>query len=137
MKNTQARRFRVHRNLHRARAGGPQWVLTQRGKVQEYRRTVALLAVNTRIRSATRKRCEVEQRRTVCAYIEGDVTDQGISPTGDWCRISFDPRREANFMAHDSNGARRPWNTADAARFDEDGTGWVLSPRWETVDAMR
>lgn len=137
MANCQQMRFRVHRNLHRARAGGPQWVVTQRGKVQEYRSTVALLAVNTRIRAATRKRCEVQQRRTVCAYIEGEITNQVMSSTGAWCRISFDPRREANFMACDSDGARRPWNTADAARFDEDGTGWALNARWELIDAMR
>ncbi|MEI2421998.1 hypothetical protein V6O07_17100, partial [Arthrospira platensis SPKY2] len=124
-------RYRVHRNLHQARAGGPQWVLTKRGKVQAYRETVGLLGVNTKISAAVRKRCELKQRRTVCAYIEGLVTDRTALPVGAWLRISFDPRREAYFMASGDDGERKPWNAADAARFDDDGSGWVLNPRWE------
>ena len=129
--DSKATRFRVHRNLHHARVGGPQWVLTRRGRVQAYRVEVGLLGVRTKIGEAVRKRCELNQRRTVCAYVEGVVIDVAVLPAGAWLRMSFDPRREANFMVFSTDGARWAWNAADAARFDEEGIGWALNPRWE------
>jgi hypothetical protein len=92
---------------------------------------VVLAGVRTRIQLRARLRCEHEQRRTVCAHVVGSLCHGKDRAVGEWLRIAFDPRRDAAFQALDERGLKCRWNRADAARFEEDGSGWVLNPRWE------
>lgn len=105
-------------------------MVTKGGRVQEYREAAAVMEVATKIRQAAREECEIQQRRTVCAYLEGVLVDIAQLPQGEWRMTSFDPRREGEFMTVDGEGNRRPWNRAEAARFDDDGKAWVLNAEW-------
>jgi len=118
---------RVHRNLHKARAGGPQWVSTVRGRVDEYLDEVVLMNVTTRIQPGGLAKCKKRQRRDVCAYLDGDRGHR-VDDGHEWQRVAFDPRCDANFLADG-----RPWNVADMAHLRCDGSALVLNPRW--IDA--
>lgn len=117
--------MRIHRNLHNARAGGPQWVSTVRGRVDEYHEAVSLSDVRTRIQPGGRAKCERRQVRNVCAFFDGDSCRPRRVGQG-WQRVSFDPRLNTEFLADGE-----PWNVADAAELRSDGSAWVLHPRLE------
>lgn len=116
--------MRIHRNLHAARQGKPQWVETRAGRVAAYLDSVTLLNVSTRIQLGGLKRCQENQVRQVCAYMDGELSAE--TPAGDWQRIAFDPRKDTHFLA---NGL--PWNLASAVRLEADGKSYVLNPRLE------
>ena len=118
--------MRLHRNLHKARVGGPQWVSTVRGKVDEYLDEVVLVHVTTRIQPGGLARCALQRRRDVCAFFDGGRAEESCVMDERWCRVSFDPRQDRTFLA---NG--KPWNAADMAYLREDGSAFVLNPRWE------
>lgn len=113
--------IRIHRNLHRARAGGPQWVRTQRGKVAEYLESVTLTNVTTRTRPGCMDDCKESQKRAVCAFFDGVPAVH--APEGDWQRVSFDPRVDNHFHVDG-----KPWNRARATQLRADGSCWVLDP---------
>lgn len=121
--------MRIHRNLHNAKAGGPQWVSTLRGKVDAYLDSVYLANVTTRIQPAGQRKCQESGVRSVCAYFDGDQAQawevQAGCPHG-WHRVSYDPRVDSSFLADG-----RPWNTADAVRLQADGVTYVLNPSFE------
>lgn len=129
-------RLTIHRNLHRSRSGAAQWVITRGGRVVHYRRQLALSSVASRIRQRARAWCAEAQQRTVCAFIEGSPCEPKRLPRNGWQRVQFDPRHDEAFVALDARGRRRRWNRAIAARFDADGSAWVLRPRWEPDDAV-
>lgn len=118
--------MRLHRNLHNARAGGPQWVSTVRGRVDQYLDEVLLVHVTTRIQPAGLAKCALQQRRDVCAYLDGGLCVDEVPCNADWRRISFDPRRDRTFLADG-----KPWNAADMVHLRVDGSAFVLNPRWE------
>lgn len=122
--------MRIHRNLHNAKAGGPQWVETKGGKVQQYLEAIGLVDVTTRIQPAGQRKCAESQVRSVCAYFDGNPgTDwETIDPRRDegWLRVSYDPRKDTAFMA-----GGKPWNTAVATLLLADGSTWVLLPTFE------
>lgn len=115
---------RIHRNLHAARAGAPQWVRTIVGRVDAYLARLILVNVTTRIRRGSAARCLESGVRAVVAFFDGKETD--AEPEGEWQRVSFDPRRDTEFVA-----AGRQFNKADAARLEPCGAAFVLNPRWE------
>jgi len=117
--------MRVHRNLHHARKGGPQWVSTVRGRVDEYLSEVVLLQVRTRIQPAGIAKCALQRKRDVCAFFDGGRT-YDLPQKGQWKAVSFDPRVDKTFLADGS-----AWNAADAAHLRPDGSTVVLNPRWE------
>jgi|SRR6056297_988103 len=119
-------KIRVHRNLHRARIGGPQWVQTERGRVKGYLEEITLEEVSTRIQAGGRRRCEEKQVRSVCGFLDGVPGGKEGGQPSAWRRISFDPRVDETFMAE---GKR--WNRAEAVRLCGDGSAWALRPRWE------
>ena len=128
--------LRVHRNLHNAKRGGPQWVSTVRGKVDAYLDDVLLTGVTTRIQPAGARKCAESGVRSVCAYFDGDKPTGAYVGTGEWHRVAYDPRVDAafQFLAHvpgEADLQPRPWNAADAAALRADGSTWVLNPRWE------
>ena len=125
--------MRVHRNLHNARKGGPQWVVTRRGKVFEYLESCTLSGVTTRIQPAGQAKCAEKQVRSVCAYFDGfsspadPTSGTGKMPVGNaWKVLAYDPRCDTEFMADG-----QPWNTADAAYMAPDGTTYILNPTLE------
>jgi hypothetical protein len=119
--------IRVHRNLHNARRGGPQWVRTAKGKVAEYLEAVVLTGVTTRIQPAGQRKCQESGTRSVCAYFDGQRTGKAH---GVWHKVSYDPRSDDSFTAW-VEGKPVPWNTADAAHLRADGSTWVTNPTWE------
>jgi hypothetical protein len=126
MKNT----VRVHRNLHKARAGGPQWVVTKSGRVLEYLDRVVLENVTTRIQPGGLRRCRKKQVRNVCGFLDGECLSRRPAGEG-WLPIRFDPRKDLAFLAGDT-----PWNRAAAVDLKSDGTAWVLAPTWEGEPPM-
>ena len=124
--------MRIHRNLHNARRGGPQWVSTVRGKVDAYLDFVALENVTTRIQPAGQRKCQESGVRSVCAFFDGDAVSEGRIDTGTWQLVSYDPRVDSCFQATDmETGEKTPWNRADVARLDTNGSTWVLRPTFE------
>lgn len=123
---------RIHRNLHNARRGGPQWVETKGGKVRAYLDSVLLTNVTTRIQPAGARKCRDTGVRSVCAFFDGvrGSDDRGYVGTGTWHRISYDPRRDEAFTYVD-DALIAPWNAADAVQLRTDGSAYVLNPRWE------
>ena len=117
--------MRVHRNLHNARHGGPQWVHTVKGLVNEYLEEVVLTGVTTRIQPAGQRKAKDTQVRNVCAYFDGDRGDASVIAGKTWHRVSYDPRKDTAFQA---DGAR--WNTADATVLAADGVTYVCGARW-------
>lgn len=121
--------MRVHRNLHNARRGGPQWVHTVKGRVSAYLDEVRLTSVTTRIQPAGAAKCAATQVRSVCAFFDGQETSFNTPAEGGhgtWQRIGYDPRKDASFMADGT-----AWNAAAAVELRADGSAWVLGPRWE------
>jgi hypothetical protein len=121
--------LRVHRNLHAARAGGPQWVSTVRGKVAAYLPSVALENVTTRVQPGGVAACQRSGVRSVVAFFDGHETDPVHvwnldSPA--WQRVQFDPRHDSAFRAGD-----RIFNRASVACLCADGSTYVLNPTWE------
>lgn len=123
--------MRIHRNLHNAKAGGPQWVETKGGKVQQYLDSVALLDVSTRIQPAGQRKCQETNVRSVCAFFDGELTDVPGLRNDSWLRVEYDPRVDDTFKAVSSTGVRYPWNRAAAAHLCADGSTWVLNPTLE------
>lgn len=123
---------RIHRNLHNARRGGPQWVETRGGKVQACLDSVLLTNVTTRIQPAEARKCRESGQRAVCAFFDGvrGGDDRGYVGTGTWLRIAYDPRHNSTFEWVDGD-VRRAWNRAQAVRLEADGSAWALEPRWE------
>ena len=119
--------MRVHRNLHNARRGGPQWVETKGGRVQRYLEEVVMLDVTTRIQPAGARKCRETQVRGVCAFFDGSPAGdwQPQVPHSGWQRVSYDPRSDIDFMA-----GGLPWNAARAVCLDADGHCYVLEPEW-------
>jgi len=137
--------MRVHRNLHAARQGTPQWVQTLRGRVVAYHPEIALSSVTTRIQPAGARACRQEQVRRVCAFLDGWPAGMAEYAgwtadelTGDplWRRIVFDPRREDQFGllnpwgAVDRFGFYSRWNAADMVLMLSDGSSWARRARW-------
>ena len=119
--------MRIHRNLHNARRGGPQWVSTVRGKVHQYLHDLRLKNVTTRIQPAGQRKCQESGVRSVCAYFDGDRENRlATEIAGEWLRVSYDPRVDSSFLA---NG--QPWNTAAAVELRADGSCYVLNPSFE------
>lgn len=118
--------MRIHRNLHNAKRGGPQWTETVSGKVARYLETVTLVDVSTRIRPAAARKCLETNVRRVCAFLDGTEATAPTTTTTRraWCRLGYDPRKDASFLADG-----RPWTHADAVELRADGSGWVLNPR--------
>lgn len=143
----EQQQIRVHRNLHNARKGGPQWVRTERGKVAEYLDSVCLMDVTTRVQPGGVRRCQERQVRAVCAFFDGaratdrEITDRRMATGGTWERVAFDPREDDEFMVLPSGaevrampypGAYRGrWNAADAVMLNPDGACYALNARWE------
>ena len=134
--------MRVHRNLHAARKGGPQWVETARGRVVRYWAELELRDVSTRIQPAGAERCKLTQVRSVCAFLDGELHTGPASVWAAWSRVKYDPRHHAAFL-HDQRGAApsavpderhgwRRWNRADRVILNQDGSCYALNPRWET-----
>jgi hypothetical protein len=128
--------MRVHRNLHNARRGGPQWVHTHGGRVQAYLEAITLVNVSTRIQPAGQAKCQASGVRSVVAFFDGDeATTEFLSKPqrGSWQLVSYDPRRDSAFrvcaeLPSHHNG---DWNVADVAELRTDGSTWVLNARWE------
>jgi hypothetical protein len=117
--------MRVHRNLHNAKRGGPQWTVTARGRVVEYLADVHLAGVTTRIQPAGAARCHSTGVRSVCAFFDGERVTDLHDVDGPWLRVTYDPRKHSDFMA---NGER--FNVAAGAWLRRDGSTVVLAPRW-------
>ncbi len=128
--------MRIHRNLHNARRGGPQWVHTVKGKVEAYLDSVLLVNVTTRIQPAGQAKCQTSGVRSVCAFFDGDLPTGAYVGTGSWDKVVYDPRVDDAFLAgHPSlvklgSTSLRRWNAADAVRLDADGSCLVLGARW-------
>lgn len=134
--------IRVHRNLHNAKRGGPQWVRTHRGKVAEYLDSVALSDVSTRVQAGGVKRAQAAQVRNVCAYLDGtpDPVHPHALPPGEtpfdgglWFKVTFDPRTDDSFGYRPvSDGAIvYSWNRARRVILLPTGEAWVSDPTWE------
>lgn len=117
--------MRIHRNLHNARRGGPQWVSTVNGRVDEYLTEVVLLQVTTRIQPGGLARCKLQRKRDVCAFFDGGFCVD-VPRSDSWQRVAFDPRQDKTFLADG-----QPWNKAEAAHLRADGSTFVLNPRLE------
>ena len=119
--------MRVHRNLHAARKGGPQWVETKGGRVAAYHAELQLAGVTTRLQPAGVRKCQERQVRSVCAYLDGGLCHDApplVSPG--WEPVVFDPRRHDQFTT--PNG--EPWNAAAYVILAADGRAWAYRPTW-------
>jgi hypothetical protein len=121
----RSNKIRVHRNLHKARAGGPQWVVTKRGRVVEYLDRAVLVNITTRVQPGGLRRCRKKQVRNVCGFLDGEGVTRRPAGEG-WMPIQFDPRKDLAFLA-----CGKPWNRAAAVVLEQDGKAWVLAPTWE------
>lgn len=131
-------RIRVHRNLHAARAGAPQWVITDgRGRVVERVPYLALADVETMVQPAGVRRCHETGVRAVCARFKGrpaalwELPDAGL----EWWRTQFDPRRDEAFMAviespFGPEALSLKWNHARYALLAPSGSCTVFDPEW-------
>lgn len=122
--------MRVHRNLHNARVGGPQWVETVKGKVARYLDEVRLTNVSTRIQPAGQAKCQASGVRSVVAFFDGVEAPGAHVLPGTWERVEYDPRVNSNFQVI-RNHYPMPWNVAIGAHLRADGSTWVLGARWE------
>lgn len=128
--------MRIHRNLHNARHGGPQWVHTVRGKVEAYLDSVLLVDVTTRIQPAGQAKCQTSGVRSVCAFFDGVQNTTAYVGTGSWDKVVYDPRVDDAFLSgHPSlvalgSTSLKRWNTADAVRLTPEGECFVLGARW-------
>lgn len=113
--------MRVHRNLHAARRGDSQWVETRGGIVHRYHATLALGGVSCIVQPGGAARCAREGVRDVVAYFSG--VQAAHVPSGDWLRVSFDPRTDTRFRT-----ALGPFDYADYAQLLADGAAYVLTP---------
>jgi hypothetical protein len=123
--------MRVHRNLHNARRGGPQWVETQKGKVVRYLEEVKLREVSTRIQPAGQAKCQSSGVRSVIAFFDGVEGASIEFAIGTWERVEYDPRVDSNFLVRRGDNTSR-WNVAKGAHLRADGSTWVVGARWET-----
>ena len=121
--------MRLHRNLHNARRGGPQWVVTVRGRVHAYRDSIMLQNVTTRVQPGGVKRCAAKGVREVVAFLDGDeiAPSEAVGFKWRWRRISFDPRTDTQFSAEGFG----PFDRALYIHLRADGSSWVLSPAYE------
>lgn len=124
-------KVRVHRNLHKARSGGPQWVLTKSGRVVEYLARATLVNVSTRIQPSVLRRCREKKVRNVCGFLDGQRVEHREATEG-WLPIRFDPRCDDVFLAGD-----KEWNRAEAVILTANGRAWVLNPRWQKERARQ
>lgn len=119
--------MRVHRNLHAARQGKPQWVETPKGRGARvvYHENMILRGVTTRIQPAAAAACEREQVRRVCAFFVGtpDLPEHDDLPAEGWKRIAYDPRTGGGFTC---DGVE--WEHADAVALNRDGSAYALNP---------
>ena len=122
--------MRIHRNLHNAKKGGPQWVETKGGKVAQYLETVALVDVSTRIQPAGARKCQQTNVRSVCAFFDGEQTDVPGMRNENWYRVVYDPRVDDQFR-YKKGLVTYPWNRAAAAHLCADGSTWILNPTYE------
>jgi len=119
---------RIHRNLHNAKRGGPQWTRTERGKVVEYLDAVALRDVSTRVRPGGVRRCQDRGVREVCAFFDGQRIDPTDLPTSEpEAAVRFDPRVDSQFYAagFDVPGSRFPFSRADFIALTHSGRAYV------------
>jgi hypothetical protein len=119
---------RIHRNLHNARKGGPQWTRTERGKVVEYLDAVALRDVTTRVRQGGIRRCQEKGQREVCAFFDGFLVDPADLPTTEpEALVRFDPRYDSQFFAagFDVPGGRFAFRSAEYVLLAESGAAYV------------
>ena len=119
---------RIHRNLHNAKRGGPQWSRTERGKVVEYLKSVALREVSTRVRQGGVRRCQSRGVREVCAFFDGERIDPNQLPKSEpEAVVRFDPRVDSQFYAagFDMPGSRFPFARADFIALTDDGRAYV------------
>ena len=128
--------MRVHRNLHNAKRGGPQWVHTHAGRVQSYLEAITLVNVSTRIQPAGQAKCQTSGVRSVVAFFDGDEVSNDWLTSNEsvndvWQRMAYDPRVNDAFQVVDAHGHQLPWNAADATELRADGSTWVLNARWE------
>lgn len=127
--DSEIMQMRVHRNLHNARRGGPQWVHTVKGRVSAYLDEVQLANVTTRIQPAGAAKCAATQVRSVCAFFDGEETH--ISPPliqRGWEPVCYDPRADDAF--HTPEGVK--WNAAEYVVLASDGRAWAYNPRWQS-----
>lgn len=122
--------MRVHRNLHNARVGGPQWVETKSGKVQRYLEEVKLTGVSTRIQPAGQTKCQTSGVRSVVSFFDGVEAPGAAVLPGTWERVEYDPRVDNTFLVRRADNTA-PWNVAIGAHLRADGSTWVLGARWE------
>lgn len=123
--------MRVHRNLHNARKGGPQWVETISGKVTRYLEEVKLTGVSTRIQPAGQAKCQSSGVRSVIAFFDGAEAPGADVLPGTWERVEYDPRVDSTFLVRHNDDTTAPWNVAIGAHLRADGSTWVLGARWE------
>lgn len=133
---------RIHRNLHNAKAGGPQWVHTVSGKVEAYLEQVHLTDVTTRIQPAGARKCAASGVRSVVAFFDGAFATtsqvEALENVDDriegWHRVAYDPRTDDAFLYLVTDEPAVPaqrWNAADAVALTSSGRTYVLRPRWQ------
>jgi hypothetical protein len=123
--------MRVHRNLHNAKRGGPQWVETKAGKVARYLDEVKLHDVSTRIQPAGQAKCQTSGVRSVVSFFDGVEGASIEFAIGTWERVEYDPRVDNTFLVRRGDNTA-PWNVAIGAHLRADGSTWVLGARWES-----
>jgi hypothetical protein len=118
-------RAHVYRNLHLG-----TWSIRdpRTGRVIAHAAYVAMEDATCRVQQGARERVLRERRRSVHAYVVGEVLAYGDAPpprTGAWTRFTYDPYRAATFTVA---AAAHPTPILGAARlrFDAEGA-WFRS----------
>jgi hypothetical protein len=111
---------RFYRNLNRACWA---WQNPRTGTVEGYADACFITAPRFAVSEAGRQRCIRRQRRSVHAYIYGELAPLPAERPAGARRLSYNPFRGAFFYWTDSG---TPVGACRAVYFDTDGTAWGI-----------
>jgi hypothetical protein len=126
-------RAHIYKNLHLG-----TWSLRdpRTGRVVAHAAYVEVEGGVCRVQQGARERVLRERRRSVHAYVVGEVLTHGDAApprTGDWTRFTYDPYRAATFTIADP-AHPTPVLGAARMRFDEDGA-WLTTALHHSASA--
>ena len=123
--------YDVYRNLNKARKEPAKhvWSIRTKGRVVDHSTDVILTDVTFKVSESTRQRILKANKRNVCAFVRGTLSDRlpfGIRDqlaTGE--RVSFNPYTSGSFYVCETG---QPITHADAVVFTVNGA-YAINPR--------
>lgn len=107
--NLVGEKVRVHVNLHNG-----CYVITHKGKVAGYVKSLTLADVTPKISMSGYKKCKDEQQRNVHAFLEGTLISMSASTPSGWEQITYNCKTRGPHFYYTSGGK---FEGSDEVRF--------------------